>query len=72
MKYRCLVLDHDDTIDPTMSEKCYNAAKEYDADILEEAVAFQNVYKQANRIKCATIGWNAIKEMIDEVEAKNE
>ena len=46
--------------------------KEYDADILEEAVAFQNVYKQANRIKCATIGWNAIKEMIDEVEAKNE
>ncbi len=28
-------LDHDDTIDPTMSEKCYNAAKEYDADIVK-------------------------------------
>lgn len=46
--------------------------EEYDADILEEAVAFQNVYKQANRIKCATIGWNAIKEMIDEVGENNE
>ena len=28
-------LDHDDIIDPTMSEKCYNAAKEYDADIVK-------------------------------------
>lgn len=42
--------------------------KEYDADLLEEAVAMQNVYKQANRIKCATIGWKAMKEMIDESE----
>ena len=41
-------------------------AKEYDPDVLEEAVAMKNVYKQANRIKCATIGWKAIKEMIDE------
>lgn len=28
-------LDSDDTIDPTTSEKCYNAAKEYDADIVK-------------------------------------
>ena len=28
-------LDHDDTIDPTMSEKCYNKAKEHDADIVK-------------------------------------
>lgn len=41
-------------------------AKEYDPDVLEEAVAMKNVYKQANRIKCATIGWKAIREMIDE------
>ena len=45
--------------------------KEYDADRLKEAVAFKNVYKQANRIKCATIGWQAVKEMIDESENKN-
>lgn len=42
--------------------------KEYDFDALEEAVAFQNVSKQANRIKCATIGWNAIVELIKESE----
>lgn len=41
---------------------------EYDPDVLEEAVAFQNVYKQANRIKCATIGWKAMQQMIEESE----
>ena len=42
--------------------------KEYDPDILEEAVAMKNVYKQANRIKCATIGWKAMKQMLEEGE----
>lgn len=42
--------------------------EDYDPELLDEAVAMQNVYKQANRIKCATIGWKAIKEMIDESE----
>ena len=46
--------------------------KEYDPDMLEEAVAFQNVYRQANRIKCATIGWNAMEELIEESEKGNE
>ena len=40
--------------------------KAYDEDVLQEAIAFQNVGKQANRIKCATLGWKAMKEMIDE------
>lgn len=44
--------------------------KEYDPDVLEEAVAMKNVYKQANRIKCATIGWKAIDQMIHESEEK--
>ena len=43
----------------------------YDEELLEEAVAFQNVGKQANRIKCATIGWKAMEEMIAESESKN-
>jgi len=43
-------------------------AKEYDPDVLEEAVAFQNVHKQANRIKCATIGWKAMQQMMEESE----
>lgn len=46
--------------------------KDYDADLLEEAVAMKNVYKQANRIKCATIGWKAIQQMIEESEAEHE
>ncbi|MBR4462296.1 MAG: SUF system NifU family Fe-S cluster assembly protein [Erysipelotrichaceae bacterium] len=40
--------------------------KDYDPEILEEANVFQNVYKQANRIKCATIGWDAVEEMLKE------
>ena len=47
--------------------------KEYDEDVLDEAIAFQNVGKQANRINCATIGWKAMREMIKESEdGKNE
>ncbi|NCB34396.1 MAG: SUF system NifU family Fe-S cluster assembly protein [Erysipelotrichia bacterium] len=42
--------------------------KEYDPDLLEEAVAMKNVHKQANRIKCATIGWKAMREMIEDSE----
>lgn len=42
--------------------------KPYDEDILEEAIAFQNVGKQANRIHCATIGWDAIEALMRESE----
>lgn len=38
--------------------------KEYDPDLLEDAIAFQNTHKQANRIKCATLGWKAIETLI--------
>ena len=43
-------------------------SKEYNEEMLEEAIAFHNVGKQANRIKCATIGWKAISELIEESE----
>lgn len=42
--------------------------KDYDPDILEEAIAFMNTHKQANRIKCATLGWNGISQLIAESE----
>lgn len=42
--------------------------KEYDPDLLEEAVALKNVSRQANRIKCATISWKAMEQMIEESE----
>ena len=38
----------------------------YDGSMLEEAVVFQNTYKQANRIKCATIGWTGMQKIINE------
>ena len=37
----------------------------YNEEILEEAVVFKNTGRQANRIKCATIGWNGMQELID-------
>ena len=38
----------------------------YDASVLEEALAFMNTSKQAARIHCATIGWDAAKAIIEE------
>lgn len=42
--------------------------RDYDEDMLEEAIAFKNTYKQANRIKCATLGWNGLVKLIEESE----
>ena len=39
--------------------------KEYDEEMLGEAAAFVNTSKQANRIKCATLSWNGLKEIIN-------
>ncbi len=42
--------------------------KEYDDSVLDEAIVFMNTSKQAARIKCATIGWDALDEIIHECE----
>lgn len=39
--------------------------KEYDEELLEEANAFVNTSKQANRIKCATLSWIGLKEILE-------
>ena len=44
--------------------------EEFDEEVLEEALAFINTSKQAARIRCATIGWNAADQIIN--EKKNE
>lgn len=46
--------------------------KEYNAEILEEANCFEDIYKQKNRIGCATIPWNGIEKAIEEYENKNK
>ncbi len=38
----------------------------YNEDLLEEANAFKNTSKQAARIRCATIGFRAVDEIIKE------
>ena len=38
--------------------------KEFDIDLLEEANAFDTLSKQANRIKCGTIGIHAMEDII--------
>ena len=49
-------------------ENYYNMIyeKDYDPEILEEAIVFMNTHKQANRIKCATLGWTGIKQILDQ------
>ena len=44
--------------------------KEYDDSVLDEAIVFMNTGKQAARIHCATMGWTAIKEMLEAEEKK--
>ena len=41
----------------------------YDEEMLQEAVVFKDVSKQANRIKCATIGYNGLLELLDSLKA---
>ena len=36
----------------------------YDEEVLQEANAFMNTSKQAARIRCATIGWNGLQEIL--------
>ena len=45
---------------------------EYDEEMLQEAVVFKDVSKQANRIKCATIGYNGLLELLDSLKAGDD
>ena len=38
--------------------------EEFDADAIDEAIAFINTSKQAARIRCATIGWTAAENIL--------
>lgn len=47
-------------------------ADHYDEELLESAIVFSNVSRQANRIKCATLGWDAAQLIIDESRLEDE
>lgn len=64
-------------IDNTI-EHAYEIIKNYDSmikelsyneELLQEAVVFKDVSKQANRIKCAMIGFNGLLELLDSLKA---
>lgn len=44
--------------------------KEYDEEILGEAICYDEIYKQKNRIGCATIPWKGIIKAIEQYEGK--
>jgi nitrogen fixation NifU-like protein len=41
-------------------------AQPYDESVLGEAMVFQNTHKQASRIKCATLGWQGLSQLLKE------
>lgn len=45
---------------------------EYDEEVLEELNAFNDIYKQQNRIKCSLIGFEGFKAILKDKEKNNE
>ena len=45
--------------------------EEHNEDLLEEAICYDEIYKQENRKSCATIPWRGIEKALIEYENKN-
>lgn len=39
--------------------------KEYDRDVLKEAIVYNDISKQPNRKKCALLTWQGVKQLIE-------
>ncbi len=39
--------------------------KEYEGNLLEEAIVYDDIYRQPNRKKCALLGWWAMKKALE-------
>lgn len=44
--------------------------KEYDPEVLEQAVVYDDVYKQPNRKKCVLLPWWGIEKALEELSKK--
>jgi len=44
--------------------------KEYDKELLQEALVYEDISKQPLRIKCATLSWNGLYKKLQEIEEK--
>ncbi len=45
--------------------------KEYNEEILESAIVYDEIYKQPNRKKCALLSWWGIKKVLEENKCKD-
>jgi nitrogen fixation NifU-like protein len=46
--------------------------KNVNKDTIGDLISFENIYKQVNRIKCASIGIEGMKKIIIEISKKNK
>ena len=63
----CDLLKDKDVKDALYAIEQYNHMiheEQFDEEVLDEAVVFINTSKQAARIRCATIGWNAADKIL--------
>ncbi len=51
-------------------EKMLNE-KEYNKELLKEAIVYDNIYKQSNRKNCAFLPYKGIKEALDDYRRNN-
>ena len=42
--------------------------KEYDSEVLEQALVYDDIYKQANRKKCALLPWWGLEKVVKKLE----
>ena len=64
----------DDQDKVELADKITNAGvnveevKEYNKDILESAIVYDDIYRQPNRKKCALLSWWGIEKIINKGE----
>ena len=46
--------------------------KTYDKDILEEAIVYDDIYKNPNRKKCALLSWWGIEKILNQLKANEK
>lgn len=46
--------------------------KEYDEEVLEEAIVYDDVAKQPSRKKCATLSWHGLYDKLNEIKEQNK
>ena len=46
--------------------------KEYDRELLKDAIVYEGIAKQPSRKKCATLSWNGLYQKLMELKEKSE